>query len=110
VINNADRKRGHVLPMPTGVVHGVDHGVSFNVDDKLRTVLWGWAGRTFDAEEDAVLNQLCAQIEGTLGDRLRELLTAEEVEVTAARIRRLLAERAFPLPGDGWPSIPWPPF
>ena len=44
VLNNADRKGGHVLPGPDGVVHGVDHGVCFHVEHKLRTVLWGWAG------------------------------------------------------------------
>jgi uncharacterized repeat protein (TIGR03843 family) len=44
VLNNADRKGGHVLPLPVGTVHGVDHGVTFHVEPKLRTVLWGWAG------------------------------------------------------------------
>ena len=49
VVNNADRKGGHVLDdEPTATWYGVDHGLTFNVDDKLRTVLWGWAGRPLD--------------------------------------------------------------
>ena len=49
-LNNADRKGGHVLAEPGGAVHGVDHGVTFNVEDKLRTVLWGWAGEPLTDE------------------------------------------------------------
>ena len=44
VVNNADRKGGHVLPMADGHRFGVDHGLTFHVEHKLRTVLWGWAG------------------------------------------------------------------
>ena len=44
VVNNADRKGGHVLHPAGGHLYGVDHGVCFHVEDKLRTVLWGWAG------------------------------------------------------------------
>ena len=51
VVNNADRKGGHVLAMPDGHRFGVDHGVSFHVDDKLRTVLWGWAGEPLDPDD-----------------------------------------------------------
>ena len=50
LINNADRKGGHILSAVDGHVYGVDHGVSLHVEDKLRTVLWGWAGKPVDDE------------------------------------------------------------
>ncbi len=53
VVNNADRKGGHVLAMPDGHRYGVDHGVTLHVQDKLRTVLWGWAGTSLDADGGA---------------------------------------------------------
>ena len=110
VINNADRKGGHVLPVPDGRVHGVDHGVCFNSDDKLRTVLWGWAGRRLDGEDAEVLRRLRAGLDDGLGAALHELLTAAEVGRTVDRVDRLLAECKHPLPVEGWPAIPWPPF
>jgi uncharacterized repeat protein (TIGR03843 family) len=110
VINNADRKGGHVLPLPDGTVAGVDHGVCFNTDGKLRTVLWGWAGEPISAEERHVLDGLTSQLDDELGSRLGELLTRAEVSATRRRLRRLLAEGQLPFPVEGWPAIPWPPF
>src|SRR5699024_9165621 len=51
VVNNADRKGGHVLEMPGGHRHGVDHGLTFHQEHKLRTVLWGWPEPTLDENE-----------------------------------------------------------
>ena len=110
VLNNADRKGGHLLPHPEGTVYGVDHGVTFHVEDKLRTVLWGWAGEPLDDEECEVLRRLRADLDDDLGRRLAPLLTAQELRATGRRIDRLLRQAALPLPGDGWPAIPWPPF
>jgi uncharacterized repeat protein (TIGR03843 family) len=110
VLNNADRKGGHVLPLPDGPVHGVDHGVTFNVDPKLRTVLWGWAGEPLRAEETEVLGRLRGDLEDALGMELREHLTRAELRATTRRIDRLLAEGRLPFPVEGWPAIPWPPF
>lgn len=109
VINNADRKAGHLLPAPDGL-RVVDHGVTFNVDPKLRTVLWGWAGEPLAPDEVAVLRRLRTELEGALGDRLSELLDPDEVEETYARVDALVRVGTFPLPLDGWPSLPWPPF
>ena len=109
VINNADRKGGHLLPMPNGHVYGVDHGVSFHTEDKLRTVLWQWAGRTLDDEAQAVLRALRRDLDGRLGETLAELLTTAEVRRTRARIDRLLSTRRHPEPSDEWPAVPWPP-
>jgi uncharacterized repeat protein (TIGR03843 family) len=111
VINNADRKGGHLLPVPGGHVYGVDHGVCFHEEGKLRTVLWGWRGRRFVAEELAVLESLRTDLcEGTLGETLGALLAPVEVAATIRRVERLLSTRRFPHPSPDWPAIPWPPF
>jgi len=110
VTNNADRKGGHVLPLDDGRVLGVDHGVSFHVETKLRTVLWGWAGDPLSGEETTVLTRLGEQLDGALGSRLATMLTRAEVRATRRRVDGLLAAGRFPLPSEGWPSIPWPPF
>jgi uncharacterized repeat protein (TIGR03843 family) len=110
VINNADRKGGHLIPMPSGHVYGVDHGVSFHTQDKLRTVLWGWAGDPLDDEAVDVLSELRAQLEGKLGDDLRALVTRREVTATVRRVDRLLTCRRYPEPSGDWPAVPWPPF
>ena len=111
VVNNADRKGGHVLAMPGGHRHGVDHGLTFHVEPKLRTVLWGWAGDPISDSEAAALEALLADLESDLGDHLSTLVESAEVEETCARVRGLLAGSAFPFPPDtGYPLIPWPPF
>ena len=110
VANNADRKGGHVLPLPGGGVRGVDHGLCFNVADKLRTVLWGWAGAAVQDEECEVLERLRAELDGALGSALAPLASASEVRATRVRIERLLRRGCLPRRGAGGPSIPWPPF
>ncbi|MFF5205469.1 SCO1664 family protein [Streptosporangium sp. NPDC000396] len=110
VVNNADRKGGHLLPLSGGHVYGVDHGVSFSAEDKLRTVLWQWRGKPLSREAMNVLARLERDLEqGRLGRRLRELLTLTEVEATWSRVRRLLDTGLHPLPSQDWPAIPWPP-
>ncbi|MEV0157155.1 SCO1664 family protein [Micromonospora sp. NPDC050686] len=109
VINNADRKGGHVLVGPDDRVYGVDHGVSFHVEEKLRTVLWGWAGRQLPPDVVAMLAALAGQVGGALGDELAEHLTVSEVAGLAERIERLRAAGTFPQPSQEWPAIPWPP-
>ena len=110
VINNADRKGGHLLPTPEGRVYGVDHGVCFSSEDKLRTLLWQWRGLPLVDEAVAVLTRLRADLEGPLGDALHEHLKRREVRRTIARVDRLLATGMHPEPSDDWPAVPWPPF
>jgi uncharacterized repeat protein (TIGR03843 family) len=110
VVNNADRKGGHLLPTPAGRVQGVDHGVCFSVEDKLRTLLWQWRGRPLPQEALEVLERLREQLGGALGAALAEHLTGAEVTATAARVERLLATGRHPEPSEEWPAIPWPPF
>ena len=110
VVNNTDRKGGHVLAMPDGHRYGVDHGVCFHVDDKLRTVLWGFHGQPLETAERAALETLAACLDGPTGRALEPLLTAAEIRAVARRLDRLLRAGRFPEPGPGWPSLRWPPF
>lgn len=112
VVNNTDRKGGHLLPVPGGHLHAVDHGVTFSVVPKLRTVLWAWEGEPFDGEEQAALRSLAEALRagGPLERTLRRLLAAPEVTATRRRVEALLAEAVFPGPNPDWPAIPWPPF
>ena len=110
IVNNTDRKGGHLLPMPDGHVYGVDHGVTFSVEPKLRTVLWGWVGLPFDDEELAALERVRAELRGDLAPGLGELLDPAEVTATKRRVASLLRFRRFPRPNPNWPSIPWPAF
>ncbi len=110
VINNADRKGGHLLPTPDGRVQGVDHGVCFSVEDKLRTLLWQWRGDPLGDEALEVLHRLREGLADGLGQELRGFLTPREVRRTAFRVDRLLAAGTFPFPSEDWPAIPWPPF
>jgi hypothetical protein len=110
IINNTDRKIGHLLPINTDVVHGCDHGVTFHVEDKLRTVLWQWAGDSFTDKEIAILEQAIKALQGDLRTQLEPLLKKEEIDATAARVERLLTQGCFPQPNPNWPAVPWPAF
>ena len=110
VINNADRKGGHLLPTTAGHIFGVDHGVCFAVEDKLRTLLWRWRGRRLTEEALEVLHGLRADLEGELGAELASYLTPAEVRATRRRVDRLLTSSHHPEPSADWPAIPWPPF
>jgi uncharacterized repeat protein (TIGR03843 family) len=112
IVNNTDRKGGHLLPRLGGHVHAVDHGVTFSEEPKLRTILWAWQDEPFDEEERAGLATIVdALAPGSALDReLRVLLAPAEVEATRARAATLLADGVFPGPNPDWPAIPWPPF
>lgn len=111
VINNADRKGGHLLPDSEGRLYGIDHGVTFNADNKLRTLLWGWAGESLTPEAVDVLTSLRDGLEpgAPLATRLAELITTAEIDATRARVGAMLASGKHPEPSGEWPAIPWPP-
>ncbi len=113
VVNNADRKGGHILLTATegadAHVYGVDHGVCFHVENKLRTVLWGWVGAPLPDEVVEVLRKLRADLDADLGDALAEHLMIAEIAETVARTDRLLTAGRFPPPSGDWPAVPWPP-
>jgi hypothetical protein len=110
VANNADRKIGHLLPLADGRVMGVDHGICFHVEPKLRTVLWAWRGQRFRADERRLLGSIRKALDGALGVRLAPLLAESEVDATRERIEGLLASGRFPEPDPDRPAIPWPPY
>ena len=110
LVNNADRKGGHVLAMSGGHRYGVDHGVSFHVENKLRTVLWGWSGEGLSDAEVTAVERVRDAVAADLGATLVDLVTDREVAALVGRCERLLRRRAMPEPGGSWPVIPWPPF
>ena len=107
--NNADRKGGHVLADASGALWAIDHGVAFASEDKLRTVLWGWAGQAVPAGLLAEVGAL-VDLLGTHFDRVDRWLADDEREALRDRARALLRTGAFPVPGGHWPAIPWPVF
>ncbi len=109
VVNNADRKGGHVLVDAAGTVSGCDHGVTLHVEDKLRTVLWGWAGRPLADDDAAALERLLAALERSTG-ALDEHITPAEILALRRRAARLLRTPRHPLPTRGSAIIPWPAF
>ncbi len=110
VVNNADRKIGHLLPVADGHLYGCDHGVCFAEDYKLRTVLWQWRGKTLPRRSLDALRRLTTEFdEGGLVAELSSLLTTSEIEATKIRIDTLLKHRVHPYPPTDWPAVPWPP-
>ncbi|MEV5518403.1 SCO1664 family protein [Streptomyces flaveolus] len=111
VVNNADRKGGHLLPAAGERLYGIDHGVTFHAENKLRTLLWGWAGDPLTAEALAALDALREALEdgAPLAARLGELITPAELDATRARVGALLESGKHPEPSGEWPAIPWPP-
>lgn len=109
IINNTDRKIGHLLPTKNGDLYGCDHGVTFHTEDKLRTVLWQWSGQSFTVEENRVLSNALSIIESE-SEEFTKYLSISEVAATSVRIEKLLKEGVFPSPNPEWPSVPWPPF
>ena len=110
LVNNADRKGGHVLPMADGHRYGVDHGVTFHVEHKLRTVLWGWLGDPVPEGDLTEVHRVGKELTGSLGDALAVHLTDPEIDASATRCRRLCERAVMPGPRGSYPAIPWPPF
>ena len=108
VVNNADRKAGHVFPDADGKVWAIDHGICFHVEPKLRTVLWDFAGEPIPEADCERLRSLQTALLGALGDALAPLLDPAEVEMLSRRVARVLSAGVFPAPGAGR-SFPWPP-
>lgn len=119
VINNADRKGGHVLLAPgaaggsdrlAGRLFGCDHGVSFHVDTKLRTVLWGWAGEPLRPRDLRSLARLVDALDNGLEHQLACWLTGAELTALRRRVDVLVTTAEMPVPDGSWPAIPWPAF
>lgn len=108
VANNADRKAGHCLRDPDGHIWGIDHGLTFHRDWKLRTVVWDFAG---EPVPEALVDDVCrleVALSGALASRLEALLSAREVAALRDRCGALVRGRRFPEPDAGPHSVPWP--
>lgn len=101
LLNNGDRKAGHILRDPSGNLHAVDHGVTFHAEPRLRTVLWGFEGR-------AIPRELLERLHSVDLPSAAGILDDEECSALAARRSDLLERGVFPGPSEAWPSIPWP--
>jgi uncharacterized repeat protein (TIGR03843 family) len=110
VVNNADRKGAHILEMTDGHRFGVDHGLTFHENYKLRTVLWGWVDEQLSPEELDGIDSVREQLAGGLGDALAELITGDEIAAFSARCDRLRGTGRFPAPRGQSPAVPWPLF
>jgi uncharacterized repeat protein (TIGR03843 family) len=110
VVNNADRKIGHLLPTSAGHLYGCDHGVCFGGEYKLRTVLWQWRGKKLTPAALAALRTTRGLLTaGVLADQLTQWLTPTEIAATTRRVELLLARKIHPSPPTDWPAVPWPP-
>lgn len=110
LVNNADRKGNHILAMTDGHRHGVDHGLTFHSEHKLRTVIWGWVGDALTAEECDGVDRVSEELHRGLGRDLAKLLTSEEIAALGARCARLRRARRFPAPSGAVSAVPWPLF
>jgi uncharacterized repeat protein (TIGR03843 family) len=106
LINNGDRKYGHILILENGNIQGCDHGVTFHVEDKLRSVLWQFAGESLTKDEKSVLKQI---IDYDLNSVLADYLSREEIDAITLRAKKLVNESVLPIPATDRPAIPWPP-
>ena len=108
IINNTDRKIGHLLPTVSGRLYGCDHGVTFHSQDKLRTVLWQWSGDGLTSDELAMLGAALVKLNGEID--LSLYLTQVEREALILRVQRLITTGVMPTPNPDWPAVPWPAF
>ena len=109
VVNNADRKGGHCLLDEDGRIWGIDHGLCFHTQYKMRTVIWDWAEEPIP---DAWLSELeeamlASVTESDSSSAFREVVERDELGALVGRAEKLLATRKFPLPGPHR-SYPWP--
>lgn len=107
VINNADRKGGHILTDDNGRHYAIDHGVAFHHEPKLRTVLWGWIDDDIEPEWIQDIQRARNELAHT---ELTELLAPIELDALGERMDALIAEPIFPAPNSHWPAVPWPVF
>jgi uncharacterized repeat protein (TIGR03843 family) len=103
IANNADRKSGHCLLGPDGIVYAIDNGLCFHTDPKLRTVIWGFGGEPIPPE---ILTDVRRLVDGTLPPALAELLEPPERRALLNRARAVL--RAGRFPADRGGRYPWP--
>jgi uncharacterized repeat protein (TIGR03843 family) len=107
VINNADRKAGHLIADTSGKLWGVDHGVCFHDEPKLRTVIWTFEGEPIPEALLADLDRFAR--DGSWKEELGGLLDGIEIDALCSRVTTLLRTKRFPMPPAGRYHVPWPP-
>ncbi len=108
LINNADRKSGHCLRAPDGHIWGIDHGLTFHTENKLRTVIWDFADESVPPDLLDDVRRLYEDFEATAAPRLEPLLSIDEIDAVLARCRSLVMTPRFPVPENSYHSVPWP--
>ena len=111
ISNNADRKSGHCLRDVNSKVWAIDHGITFNADYKLRTVIWDFAGQPVPRELTCDVERLSAEIkpQTQFGKAMRQLLDESEMRALQKRVDGFLKIKNFPSPNRYERSVPWPP-
>lgn len=109
--NNADRKGGHLLFDGNGDLWSIDHGLCFNVEEKLRTVIWDFAGETIPAELRQDILAFREQLSGSspLNDQLKIHLNQGEINALISRADRISRMPRFPYPPNNRRAYPYPP-
>ena len=110
IANNADRKGGHCIVDDDEHLWGIDHGLTFNASEKLRTVIWDFAGMPIPPAILDDLRVFCARLhdaDDVYTGAMSELLSLIEMRMLKYRVESLLESGVFPLPGPG-PNRPWP--
>jgi hypothetical protein len=109
VSNNADRKAGHLLrEAGSGRLWAIDHGLTFHPEPKLRTVLWGFAGRRLPDEMVAAVERLSEALGKGLCSQVEQLVGRTEAEALVERVRGLCNRPVHPHPPTDRPAVPWP--
>jgi uncharacterized repeat protein (TIGR03843 family) len=108
IVNNADRKGGHILLEDGGKLWLIDHGICFHAEPKLRTVVWDFVGEEISQELLADVNKLKAQLAGKLRQELSLFLNFDELSALDTRIDYVLKHPDFPAPPEDERSTPWP--
>ncbi|HEY3310209.1 MAG TPA: SCO1664 family protein [Anaerolineales bacterium] len=107
--NNADRKGSHILfEKRTRHLYAIDHGLCFNAEEKLRTVIWDFAGEPFPAELSASLQKIMDP-SASLVQGLQYFLNSEEIAALVQRSEALARSGVFPLPPTTRRAYPYPP-
>lgn len=109
--NNADRKGSHLLVDEQNHIWLIDHGVCFHVEDKLRTVIWDFAGQPVPHTLNASLRhfQACLEQDERLLAGLQEHLADSEIKMLGTRAGWLASQQNFPDPPSHRRATPWPP-
>ncbi len=111
IVNNADRKAGHCLRWGVSYICAIDHGVCFNAQPKLRTVIWDFAGQPISSAHLSALCRLQVELNNSFSPvmhQLSALLAREEIAAMRTRLSNLIDQDVFPEPPENRRPFPWP--